>query len=133
VSTEPKHWNPTPDADGRLTLANAVGQALGSASVCWSNLDEAGEFNDVQCAEVYDGLMAWLSDWADEHRKQANEATAGKLCALIREALATDEADNDVTSAEAIWEQSGYRRGLAAAADIAQADRRAALAEAKES
>jgi hypothetical protein len=36
----------------------------------------------------------------------------------IRQALAADEADSDVTSCEAIWEQSGYRRGLAAAAEI---------------
>lgn len=37
----------------------------------------------------------------------------------IKQALAADEADSDVTSGEAIWEQSGYRRGLADAAEIA--------------
>jgi predicted Ser/Thr protein kinase len=36
----------------------------------------------------------------------------------IRKALAADEADSDVTSGEAIWEQTGYRRGLADAAEI---------------
>lgn len=87
MTTAPEPWNPTPDADGHITLPEAVGQALGTASACWSNLDEAGEFNDVQCREVHDGLMAYISDWADEQRKQANEATAAKMGIVVVDPL----------------------------------------------
>jgi hypothetical protein len=38
----------------------------------------------------------------------------------IKAALAADEADSDVTSGEAIWEQCGYRRGLDTAAEIVE-------------
>lgn len=41
------------------------------------------------------------------------------VAAEIEAALAADQADSDVTSGEAIWEQTGYRRGLAAAARLA--------------
>ncbi len=117
-------WNPTPDPEiGHATLAEAVGQALGTASVCWENPAGAGVFDSTACARVYEGLMAYLSDWADEQRRRANEATYAKthaaVAANIRTALATDEADDDTTSGEAIWEQAGYRRGLATAARLA--------------
>lgn len=76
-------WNPTPDPEtGRATLAEAVGQALGTASMCWEDPAGAGVFDSSACTRVYDGLMAYLSDWADEHRKQANDAPdAARLAA----------------------------------------------------
>ena len=79
-------WNPTPDPEtGRATLAEAVGQALGTASMCWENPAGAGVFDSTACGEVHDGLMAYLSDWADEHRRQANEATWAKSQAIVKE------------------------------------------------
>lgn len=77
----PNTWSPQPDADGNLTLSEAVGQALGTASACWIGGTGPLEFDSVTAARVYDGLMAFLSDWADNLRKQANEATAAKMLA----------------------------------------------------
>lgn len=42
------------------------------------------------------------------------------IAADIAAALSADEADSDVSSGEAIWEQGGYRNGLSDAADIAR-------------
>lgn len=72
-------WNPTGSDGQRATLGEAVGQALGSASMAWDNVADAGLFNDDWCRKVYDGLMAYLSDWAHDVAKQANEATAAKM------------------------------------------------------
>jgi hypothetical protein len=83
-----KIWNPTPSSDsedGRVTLAEAVGQALGSASMCWESPAGAGVFDDTACGVVYDGLMAYLGDWADDQRKQANEATWAKARVVTKE------------------------------------------------
>lgn len=77
----PGTWSPQPDADGNLTLAEAIGQALGTASVCWVGGTGSLEFDSITAAHVYDGLMAFLSDWSDDLRKQANEGTAAKLLA----------------------------------------------------
>jgi len=74
-------WSPQPDADGNPTLSEAVGQALGYASVCWVDGTRDLEFDSTKAMRCYDGLMAFLSDWGDEIRKQANEATAAKLAA----------------------------------------------------
>lgn len=65
-------WNPTGSDGAPATLAEAVGQALGSASMCWENIRSAGVFDEANCRRVYDGLMAYLADWADEHRRLAN-------------------------------------------------------------
>jgi hypothetical protein len=40
-----------------LTLEEAVYQALGAASVCWENVDEAGVFDDVQAKAIGEQLM----------------------------------------------------------------------------
>lgn len=78
---DPPQWEPTRRADDEapLSLSEAVGQSLGAASACWENLAGAGVFESTRCGEIYEWLMAYLSDWADEIRKQANEATAAKL------------------------------------------------------
>lgn len=76
---EVKPWNPTVREDGeKTTLSEAVGQALGTASMCWANVRAAGMFDSTEAARVYEGIMAWLSDWADEMRREANEAAAAK-------------------------------------------------------
>lgn len=78
-ATKDEPWNPVAAVGSQATLSEVVGQALGSASMAWEHVDQAGVFDDAWASKVYDGLMAWLSDWADEQRKQANEATAAKL------------------------------------------------------
>lgn len=75
----PGTWSPKPDADGNLSLGEAIGQALGSASMCWVGGTGDLEFDSVQAARVHVGIMAFLYDWADHIRKQANEATAAKM------------------------------------------------------
>lgn len=75
-------WNPIGSDGQRASLGEAVGQALGSASMAWADVAGAGLFDEAWCGKVYDGLMAYLSDWAHEAVKQANEATASKLAAL---------------------------------------------------
>lgn len=82
---DPPKWEPARRAEdeGPISLSEAVGQALGSASVCWENPAGAGTFDSTRCGEIYEWLMAYLSDWGDEIRKQANEATAAKLTARL--------------------------------------------------
>jgi hypothetical protein len=80
----PGTWTPQPDADGNLTLSEAVGQALGTASMCWHGGTGNLLFDDAQAKRVHEGIMAFLSDWADDIRKKANEATSAKLLAKER-------------------------------------------------
>jgi hypothetical protein len=82
----PNTWSPQPDGEGNLTLAAAVGQALGTTSVCWLGGDPPTEFDStwIDARRVYDGLMAFLADWADGIRREANQATAAKLVAKER-------------------------------------------------
>lgn len=86
-------WNPVGSDGQQATLAEAVGQALGSASMAWQDVAAAGQFNQAWCSKVYDGLMAFLSDWGDEIRKEANEATAAKLAHAPHQARRGDEVD----------------------------------------
>jgi len=79
---DPPKWEP--DDPGPLTLAEAVGQALGAASVCWAGGTGDLEFDSVRCVEIHDWLMAYLSDWGDQIRREANEATSAKLVAQER-------------------------------------------------
>jgi hypothetical protein len=82
---DPPKWEPTcrPEDEGaELPLSEAVGQALGAASACWENLAGAGVFDSTRCIEIHEWLMAYLSDWADKIRKEANEAPAAKIEAV---------------------------------------------------
>lgn len=61
-------WTPTVspgESLDDLSLENWVGQALGTASSCWSNLTRAGTFDDQRCSAVFDGLMAHLKKVID--------------------------------------------------------------------
>lgn len=81
---DPPKWEPARPSDGgTLSLGEAVGQSLGAASACWENLARAGVFDSTRCGEIYEWLMAYLADWGDDIRKQANEATAAKLRARL--------------------------------------------------
>lgn len=61
-------WRPTAGG-GRvedLPLNEWVGQALGSASMCWANPGGAGEFDSVRCAQILDAVMAHLNAVIDQ-------------------------------------------------------------------
>jgi hypothetical protein len=65
---EDKRWRPTAGAGrtvAELSLDEWVGQALGSASMCWSNPAGAGEFDSSRCGWVLDGLMGHLNKVVD--------------------------------------------------------------------
>ena len=47
------------EEDGSLTLASAVFQALGAASVCWEKPEGAGIFDSTRAREIGDALI-WL-------------------------------------------------------------------------
>jgi hypothetical protein len=79
---DPPKWEPArgPDDEGsEPLLGEAVGQALGAASACWDNLSGAGVFDSTRCGEIHEWLMAYLSDWADKIREDANKATTAKI------------------------------------------------------
>lgn len=79
-------WKPTTRGNGeKATLSEAVGQALGSASMCWENVIAAGMFNSSYALEVHEGLMAFLSDHLDEVRAQA--VVAPRVDAVSRSGL----------------------------------------------
>jgi hypothetical protein len=92
-------WTPS-TRDGEtiadLSTEELVGQALGSASVCWSDLASA-EFDSARCAAILQGLMAELN-----RRQSANLGMAttrellleiearGEMLALAGQGLKSD-------------------------------------------
>ena len=61
-------WQPQPPSDETvedLPLNEWVGQALGSASMCWENPAGAGVFDSSRCGEIYEALMAHLNEAID--------------------------------------------------------------------
>lgn len=55
-----------------LTVDEVVGQALGAASACWSNLRGAGVFDSTACKHILDATLAEL------HTRQQPETTNGR-------------------------------------------------------
>lgn len=70
-------WTPTGDGGGPATLDEAVGQALGTASMCWENVAGAGEFDSTAAVEVFHGLMAYLTVWHHRHAGTTHQPTRG--------------------------------------------------------
>lgn len=68
-----------PDGLQEGPLQEVVGQSVGAASRCWHGGTGSLEFDSTTASAVVDGLMAYLSDWADVVRKQANESTVEKM------------------------------------------------------
>lgn len=50
-----------PDEDGNLSLESAVFQALGTASVCWSEAP-TGVFDSVRTKEIGDALIEVIKE-----------------------------------------------------------------------
>lgn len=44
------------------SLEQAVGEAVGAASTCWTNLGDAGVFKSEQAVEVVNGLVGWINE-----------------------------------------------------------------------
>jgi hypothetical protein len=78
-NTRDEPWNPTTSDGARASLSEA--------SMAWRPRP-TGVFDDAWCGKVYDGLMAYLSDWADEHRRGANEGTVAKMHIAARDLIA---------------------------------------------
>jgi hypothetical protein len=67
VLAEP--WTPNfgsvgPPTDSRERIEAMIRQAIGSASMCWEDLDRAGIYQDDQANRVADGVIDWL--WNQE-------------------------------------------------------------------
>lgn len=86
-------WKPSEAPGTVLSVSEAVGQALATASICWVSGTGLPEVDTAAVGDVFDGLMAWVSDWADGIRAQANEATAAKIKAKIDEAFWPPQSD----------------------------------------
>lgn len=56
-----KPWAPT-FGDDEPNLSGAVYQALGTVSLCWSQIDDAGIFDTDQATWVAEGLLAFLTE-----------------------------------------------------------------------
>ncbi|MEU8023693.1 hypothetical protein AB0B88_15910 [Micromonospora haikouensis] len=57
-ATPREPWTFTRRDDEPLTLTEAVGQAIGSASACWEHLDRAGVFDSTRAKQIVDALLA---------------------------------------------------------------------------
>ena len=57
-------WKPVPFVGDtpEEQLHSAVFQAIGSASMCWEHVEDAGVFNDTLAAAIGEGLLAWFKE-----------------------------------------------------------------------
>lgn len=72
-------WNFTPEEFATLTIEEAVAQAIGGASVCWSNPEDAGRFLEDKAMEVARALTAFIDSRAGEERPLLGLATTRVL------------------------------------------------------
>lgn len=68
-----------PNADGTLTLENAVFQALGSASASWENLSGAGEFQSERASDAGKKLIEHITAMYRQIGAAALEEAANKI------------------------------------------------------
>lgn len=57
----------TPDENGELTLQAAVFQAIGAASTCWENLEEAGVFDTDRAAYITGCLLSLIEQTVEQY------------------------------------------------------------------
>lgn len=104
----PDPWNPTGLGGALATLAEAVSQALGSATMAWRNVAAAGEFDEAWCTNVYDGLMAYLADWSDSQVKYGDGQTMVRVRHILAGILdVTPPEHYTVTNAIAAFHAEG--------------------------
>ncbi len=53
-------WEPMQTNEEAVTPEEAIGQALGSASMCWDPKPSSQVFDSQKCEDVLDGLMHYL-------------------------------------------------------------------------
>ena len=53
-------WEPQLRGDEEDPMAAVVYQAIGTGSMCWSEIESAGVFQDQEAARVAEGLLTWL-------------------------------------------------------------------------
>ena len=63
-----KEWAPTERSGEPASLEQAVGEAVGTASMCWDEVEKAGQFREEQAGWVRDGLVAWIRSHPEEVR-----------------------------------------------------------------
>lgn len=84
-----------------LPLKEVVQQAIGSASMCWSNVRGAGVFDDQRAAWVADGLNAYL-------QRAVSDVLTGTT-----EAVQDDEPRLGLASTEDLLLELAARFGIA--------------------
>lgn len=77
ISGEPFTFVRSSEAD--ITLDEAIGQALGAASMCWEHPERAGTFNSSRAARIYTQLRLLLQEKALDDRKAIALAVAEQL------------------------------------------------------
>lgn len=110
-------WTPTGIDGHPVTLSEAVGQAIGTASMCWENVAAAGVFDDALAGQINTGLLAYLADWAADTIRRADAASESKADAVLKEwkDLAYEQyallcnSTTDGHSTDAQWRQAFER------------------------
>ena len=62
------------------TLEEAVGMAIGAASVCWQDLSNAGIYNDTMACEIVEELVTWIRNRV---AYQPTQDLPGELTSLL--------------------------------------------------
>lgn len=68
ISGEPFTFVRSSDED--ITLDEALGQALGAASMCWERPEDAGTFNSVRAKRIFEQLKLLLQEKSLEDRRE---------------------------------------------------------------
>jgi hypothetical protein len=79
----------------RQDIQEAIGIALGAASVCWEPMDCTGVFMSQRAAQIADELMALVRLYASVYRVTHNEETMQKVYQALRKAGLTDQKTVD--------------------------------------
>lgn len=77
ISGEPFTFVRSSEAD--VSLDEALGQALGAASMCWTNVEGAGRFKEHRAKEIFRELKKLLQEKSLQDRKAIGEAIIEQL------------------------------------------------------
>ena len=66
------------------TLEQAVGYAVGAASMCWEDVDKAGVFESTRAGDIVDELVLWLRERiGNAYIMQPQDDLLGELTSLL--------------------------------------------------
>jgi hypothetical protein len=124
-------WEPTACGGrsvGDLPLNEWVGQALGSASMCWESVGRAGVFDSDRCVEIHDGLMAHLNEVINTVIESTTRAVKAENAPLGLAATRELLHELEVRGATGVFDprQAAYR-GALRSLEVAARDLRTAL------